>query len=58
MLLATQGDQNNGVDVDFPPRAGEGDAGVKLGVNFTKEQPDGIRNLCNEFLDVLIQTVD
>jgi len=53
VLMATQVDENDGVDIDFPPRAGEGDVGVKLGVNLSKEQREDIRNLCKEFQDVI-----
>ncbi|KAL3863265.1 hypothetical protein ACJMK2_005030 [Sinanodonta woodiana] len=53
VLMTTQGYDNDGVDVDYHPRAGEGDAGIKLGVNLSKEQREDIRNLCDEFQDVL-----
>ncbi|KAL3879165.1 hypothetical protein ACJMK2_031474 [Sinanodonta woodiana] len=53
VLMTTQGYYNDGVDVDYHPRAGKGDAGVKLGVNLSKEQREDIINLCDEFEDVL-----
>ncbi|KAL3865773.1 hypothetical protein ACJMK2_043128 [Sinanodonta woodiana] len=53
VLMTTQGYDNDGVDVDYHPRTGEGDAGVKLGVNLSKEQREDIISLCDEFQDVL-----
>ncbi|KAK3608391.1 hypothetical protein CHS0354_035388 [Potamilus streckersoni] len=53
VLMATLVNENNGVDINFPPRAGQGYVDVKLKVNWTKEQREDTRNLCNKFQDVL-----
>ncbi|KAK3581119.1 hypothetical protein CHS0354_033912, partial [Potamilus streckersoni] len=51
-LLATLVKDEHGVEINFPPRSGYGDAGIKMGVKLMKEQRDDIRNLCSEFHDV------
>ncbi|KAK3602256.1 hypothetical protein CHS0354_017633 [Potamilus streckersoni] len=52
VLLSTQEDENDGVDIDFP-KAGEGDISDKLGENLSKEQREDLRNLCKEVQDVI-----